>query len=115
MRGTDHLEITFLSGRRKDKRRPEFLSRRYAYANNDKNQSEEAERKWTSDGFTLFAAQPDWTADLQFSAPGHFRADQFDRLHVPANIDLWGYDVVHDWPWWRIQFPYFVEKILNHA
>ena len=42
-------------------------------------------------------------------------ADQFDRLHVPANIDLWGYDVVHDWPWWRIQFPYFVEKILSHA
>ena len=34
---------------------------------------------------------------------------------VPANIDLWGYDVVHDWPWWRIQFPYFVEKILSHA
>jgi len=31
---------------------------------------------------------------------------------VPAWIDLWGHDVNHDWPWWRLQLPYFLGKIL---
>ncbi len=39
---------------------------------------------------------------------------QFQRLNVPAWVDLWGTDVCHDWPWWLVQFPYFVDKILNN-
>lgn len=39
--------------------------------------------------------------------------EQFDRLGVPAWIDLWGMDVNHDWPWWQKQFPYFVKKLLE--
>lgn len=27
---------------------------------------------------------------------------------VPCWLDLWGYDVNHDWPWWRKQMPYFL-------
>jgi esterase/lipase superfamily enzyme len=27
---------------------------------------------------------------------------------VPAWIDFWGHDVNHDWPWWRVQMPYFL-------
>ena len=23
---------------------------------------------------------------------------------IPYEMDLWGYDVAHDWPWWRRQF-----------
>jgi len=38
---------------------------------------------------------------------------QFERLGVPAWVDLWGEDVNHDWPWWLIQFPYFMDKILG--
>ncbi len=30
---------------------------------------------------------------------------------VPCWLDLWGFDVVHDWPWWRKQLPYFLEKL----
>jgi len=30
---------------------------------------------------------------------------------VPCSIDLWGHDVNHDWPRWRKQFPYFLEKL----
>lgn len=33
-------------------------------------------------------------------------------LNVPAWIDYWGADVNHDWPWWRKQLPYFLEKCL---
>lgn len=31
---------------------------------------------------------------------------------IPAMVDYWGYDVDHDWPWWRRQLPYFMEKII---
>ncbi len=31
--------------------------------------------------------------------------------NVPAWIDYWGYDADHDWPWWRIQMPYFLGKL----
>lgn len=31
---------------------------------------------------------------------------------IPAWIDLWGYDVNHDWPWWRKMLPYFLSKMV---
>ena len=37
----------------------------------------------------------------------------FERLGVPAWVDVWGQDVNHDWPWWLIQFPYHVNKLLG--
>lgn len=30
---------------------------------------------------------------------------------VSAWIDFWGHDVDHDWPWWRVQMPYFLSKL----
>src|SRR3990172_8571566 len=30
---------------------------------------------------------------------------------IPARIDYWGHDVNHDWPWWRLQMPYFLEHM----
>lgn len=35
-----------------------------------------------------------------------------EEKQIPAWIDLWGSDVNHDWPWWRKQLPYFLEKLL---
>lgn len=32
--------------------------------------------------------------------------------NVPNQIELWGHDVAHDWPWWRIQFPMFLERMV---
>ena len=29
-----------------------------------------------------------------------------------AWVDFWGYDVAHDWPWWRKQMPYFLSHVL---
>lgn len=31
--------------------------------------------------------------------------------NVPAWIDFWGHDVNHDWPWWRVQLPYYLNHI----
>lgn len=28
-------------------------------------------------------------------------------------VDFWGHDVDHDWPWWRKQIRYFMEKVLG--
>jgi esterase/lipase superfamily enzyme len=34
-----------------------------------------------------------------------------EAKQVPCWIDFWGHDVNHDWPWWRIQMPYFLGKL----
>ncbi len=34
---------------------------------------------------------------------------------IPCWIDLWGYDVNHDWPWWRKMVPYFLGKLLENS
>ncbi len=28
---------------------------------------------------------------------------------IPVWVDIWGYDVAHDWPWWKKQLPYYLE------
>ena len=35
-----------------------------------------------------------------------------DYKDIPAWIDFWGKDVNHDWDWWQIQLPYFLNHIL---
>jgi esterase/lipase superfamily enzyme len=34
-----------------------------------------------------------------------------EEKQIPAWIDIWGYDVNHDWPWWRLMMPYFLGKL----
>lgn len=36
----------------------------------------------------------------------------FKIKNIPAQIDYWGFDVNHDWPWWRKQLPYYLNFIL---
>lgn len=42
-------------------------------------------------------------------------AEIFAQKGMNAVVDFWGYDVYHDWPWWKIQIKYFMEKILGPA
>ncbi len=31
---------------------------------------------------------------------------------IPHNLDMWGADVNHDWPWWRKMLPFYIgEKV----
>jgi esterase/lipase superfamily enzyme len=32
-----------------------------------------------------------------------------DSKNIPHELDLWGYDMPHDWPTWRKMLPYFLE------
>lgn len=36
----------------------------------------------------------------------------FDEKGIPAWVDMWGNDVNHDWPWWKVMLPYFLPHIL---
>lgn len=55
--------------------------------------------------------QGNWEEDLLASTR------RLDTLlcekNVPAWFDYWGFDVAHDWPWWRKQLPYFMGHILK--
>lgn len=45
-----------------------------------------------------------------YEAPKH--SQQFSELlrakGIPHNLDIWGLDVNHDWPWWRKMLPYYI-------
>lgn len=37
-----------------------------------------------------------------------------NEKNIPAFFDYWGYDVDHDWPWWRQQMPYFLNVLAEN-
>ncbi|HRM24423.1 MAG: esterase family protein [Enterococcus sp.] len=36
----------------------------------------------------------------------------FQRKQLPGWFDYWGFDVPHDWDWWRIQMPYYLDQLV---
>ena len=32
---------------------------------------------------------------------------------IPYEVDLWGHDVAHDWPWWRRQFGHHMPRFVD--
>lgn len=41
--------------------------------------------------------------------------DVLATKNIPAWVDIWGFDVNHDWPWWKKQLPYFLGHLLPEA
>ena len=39
----------------------------------------------------------------------------FHRKGIDAWVDYWGYDVNHDWPWWKKQIRYFLPFLLEEG
>ena len=33
------------------------------------------------------------------------------QKNIPHWVDIWGFNVNHDWPWWREMMPYFLGKL----
>ncbi|HWB19921.1 MAG TPA: alpha/beta hydrolase-fold protein [Phycisphaerales bacterium] len=33
--------------------------------------------------------------------------------NIPNYMHLWGHDVAHDWPWWRIQIQYYMSNLVE--
>lgn len=53
------------------------------------------------------------TGQGNYEAPDASR--QFAQLlwdkGIPAQLDIWGHDIPHDWPSWRKMLPYYIEKL----
>jgi len=41
--------------------------------------------------------------------------DVMESKGIDAWVDFWGYDVNHDWPWWRKQIRYFLPWALGET
>lgn len=54
------------------------------------------------------------TGQGAYEAPERSRAlaDILRSKGIPHQLDVWGEDVNHDWPWWRKMLPYALGKIL---
>ncbi len=40
--------------------------------------------------------------------------DSFRAKDIHIWVDFWGYDVNHDWPWWKKQTRYFLPFVIEH-
>ena len=61
----------------------------------------------------LCVGQGPWEDDLLY---GTRELDAvLNEKGIPHWADYWGYDVAHDWYWWKKQFPYFLEKVIGGA
>lgn len=49
--------------------------------------------------------------DYEDPASSRRLSDILNAKGVPHWLDLWGYDMKHDWPTWREMLPYFISKI----
>lgn len=67
--------------------------------------------KYRRSQIIICAGQGAWEADTLTDVLTMQRI--LDEKLIPAWIDLWGYDVNHNWPWWRKQLPYFLSKIIS--
>jgi esterase/lipase superfamily enzyme len=55
------------------------------------------------------AGQGDWE-DQAVADTRHLEA-LFREKSIPVDIDFWGFDVNHDWPWWFKQMNYFLQRL----
>ncbi|MBM3462674.1 MAG: esterase [Armatimonadetes bacterium] len=40
-------------------------------------------------------------------------ADALWSKAVPCNFDKWGFDVSHDWPWWKVEMNHYIPKLFG--
>ena len=55
------------------------------------------------------------TGQGSYEAPERSR-ELSELLHskgIPHLLELWGYDVNHDWPWWRKMLPHTLDRIVG--
>jgi esterase/lipase superfamily enzyme len=56
------------------------------------------------------------TGQGDFEAPNRSRdlSGLLSAKGIPHLLDVWGYDVSHDWVWWRKMLPYFLGKFFQN-
>ncbi|MDQ4076000.1 MAG: alpha/beta hydrolase-fold protein [Chloroflexota bacterium] len=74
-----------------------------------------------NDDYYLPILQSGSRAIILYSGQGAWespsRTIQLSRIlsskNIPHELDLWGHDVDHDWPWWRKALPYYLDRLFG--
>ena len=66
--------------------------------------------KYRRNKIVICCGQGAWEDEMIYSTSR--MKELLDYKDIPAWIDFWGNDVNHDWDWWQIQLPYFLNHIL---
>ncbi len=64
-----------------------------------------------ADPLLLCVGQGAWEDDCLASTKA--LGDLLAGKGIHAQVELWGYDVSHDWDWWKKQWPMFLGRILG--
>jgi esterase/lipase superfamily enzyme len=65
--------------------------------------------KFQQSQIVICAGQGQWEEVALANA--HALQQVLNEKEIPCWVDYWGMDVCHDWPWWRKQFPYFLNRL----
>ncbi len=65
-----------------------------------------------ADKFIICCGQGAWENELLESTRELQSVLESKGIH--AQVDIWGWDVAHDWNWWEKQWPYFLQQILGN-
>lgn len=65
----------------------------------------------SADQFIVCVGQGDWEGPLLESTKE--LKGILESKGIRADVEIWGYDVCHDWNWWKIQWPMFLGRILD--
>ena len=68
---------------------------------------------YSKSNIIICTGQGAWEDEMRHDA-GRMK-DIMEAKGIPAWVDFWGYDVNHDWPWWRKQLPYFIGNVIGEA
>lgn len=65
----------------------------------------------SADQFIVCVGQGDWEGPLLESTKE--LKGILESKGIRADVEIWGYDVCHDWNWWKVQWPMFLGRILD--
>ncbi|MGQ0287308.1 esterase family protein [Pasteurellaceae bacterium 22721_9_1] len=65
--------------------------------------------RYRQNHFVVAVGQGAW--EEQHISATHQLKQAFEAKSIEGWFDFWGHDVDHDWPWWKVQMPYFLTKL----
>lgn len=69
--------------------------------------SEKAKRQLLQNLLVVCSGQGAWE---EWNGEAITMCNNLRNAGIPVMLDLWGYDVNHDWPWWKKMIVYFLGK-----
>jgi len=58
----------------------------------------------------ITAGQGQWEDSTGALNSSRQLAALLDQKGIPHELDVWGHDVAHDWPWWRLQLAHHLPR-----